>query len=365
MSASCAIFVAPKITDVTPGWVTSQLMATCAGGLPIFFETSISTSCTRQLCSVNLLKIGFGMVSRPSPLPPVASRLYLPVRRPPARGLQGQMPMPSSCAAGMCSRSILRSESEYSSCSVAQRSSPPVFGEGLRAGEIPCGRVGQTVVANFSFANEIGERGDDFLDGRDHVPGVEIVEIDVIGVEAAQRRFERGVNIFAAVAAGVRISRLRAESEFRGDDGLVAKFALGDKFADDLLALSHLVAVGGVDEVAAVLDVEVEHFEGELFVGAPAPSGAETHSAEAQRADAQAGASQRGVVIQFHMIPPKGYPMRAASGEIREGDSKTENRKWKIHDAGASRPLKNRCTGPLICVSLLWGGHRLFSMAYV
>ena len=96
------------------------------GGLAEFLAPRRSACPTIfQLRSVNLLKMGFPLMSRPSPVPPsLPLRLYLPLRNPPASGLQGQMPMPSYCVTGTCSRSMLRSMSEYSSCRVAMRSLP-------------------------------------------------------------------------------------------------------------------------------------------------------------------------------------------------------------------------------------------------
>ena len=70
--------------------------------------------------------------------------------------------------------------------------------------------------------------------------------------------------------------------------------------ADDLLGVALGVAVGGVDEVAAALEVAIEDLLGLFDAGAPAPVFAERHGAEAEGADAQARASERHVVIQRH-----------------------------------------------------------------
>ena len=65
--------------------------------------------------SLNLLSPnGFAPLKRP--VFDVSSFLYLPVRKPPAQGLYGMIPIPPSSAAGTCSRSIVRATSEYSSC---------------------------------------------------------------------------------------------------------------------------------------------------------------------------------------------------------------------------------------------------------
>lgn len=78
-----------------------------------------------QFLSVALEKRAPPVVaSRPEPTGPFLPGLYLPVSNPLASGLQMQTPIPSSSAAGTCSRSIERSTSEYSSWSAATRSLP-------------------------------------------------------------------------------------------------------------------------------------------------------------------------------------------------------------------------------------------------
>ena len=65
---------------------------------------------------------------------------------------------------------------------------------------------------------------------------MQVIEIDVVGFEAAQRAFERRVNIFAAVAAGVGIAGLRVEGELRRDHHAVAQLP-SRRIADQLLAV--------------------------------------------------------------------------------------------------------------------------------
>ena len=80
------------------------------------------------------------------------------------------------------------------------------------------------------------------------------------------------------------------------------KCSLGDELADQLFALAAGVPVGGVDEVAALLDVTVEQAARDALLGAPSPFGAERHRAEAERADAQSGSSKRFVFVQLHSV---------------------------------------------------------------
>jgi hypothetical protein len=110
------------MVDATPGRVAIQASATCAGGRPRSRATLISASTMVQFRSgQSFSKPGFPDVatvgSRPSPFALSPWRWYLPVSRPEASGLQAVTLAPSASAAGTCSRSMLRSTSEYSSCS--------------------------------------------------------------------------------------------------------------------------------------------------------------------------------------------------------------------------------------------------------
>ena len=58
------------------------------------------------------------------------------------------------------------------------------------------------------------------------------IQIDIIGFQPAQRIFERAIDMFATVAARVRIAMFGVETEFRGDYQLVTQAAFGNKFAD-------------------------------------------------------------------------------------------------------------------------------------
>src|SRR5262249_37236294 len=120
---------------------------------------------------------------------------------------------------------------------------PFFLGERIGSRDIPGGSIGETVVPNLSFADEIIQSGNHFLDGSHQIPGVEIVEIDVIRFETAERAFESTVGVLAAIAAGVRVAGLAVESEFRGDDQTIAQFRVSHKFSDHLLAVTVGVAV--------------------------------------------------------------------------------------------------------------------------
>ncbi len=93
LAASWDAFVAPTRVDVTPGRRVTQARATCAGGCPTSAATASSASRIAQFLSVNFPKTGLSepltVSRRPSPVPVLPSRRYLPVRKPLASGLQG------------------------------------------------------------------------------------------------------------------------------------------------------------------------------------------------------------------------------------------------------------------------------------
>src|SRR6201999_2054338 len=82
------------------------------------------------------------------------------------------------------------------------------------------------------------------------------------------------------------------------DEPLTLAGAGGQEVTDDLLRMAVGVDVRGVDQVAAAVEVLGQDGFGRLRAGAPAAVLAEGHSAQRERADAQAGTAERAVRIQ-------------------------------------------------------------------
>ena len=120
---------------------------------------------------------------------------------------------------------------------------------------------------------------------------VHLVEVDVVGVEPAQRVLDRRDDPAPRAAARFGSSPIGHE-ELRREHDVVAT-AL-DRLADDLLGLAGRVDVGGVDEVDPGVQRAVDDADRVVLVGV-AP-GAEHHRAEAELGDLDAGASERAVV---------------------------------------------------------------------
>ncbi|HEY5294483.1 MAG TPA: hypothetical protein VIJ70_03310 [Gaiellaceae bacterium] len=117
---------------------------------------------------------------------------------------------------------------------------------------------------------------------------MDLVEVDPVGLQAAQAVLDLLHDPAARVPAHVRISVVhRAVHLGREHDGVAAPF---EGLADDLLRLAARVDVGRVDEVDACVERAVDDRDRLVVVGV-AP-GAEHHRAQAERADLDAGAAQ-------------------------------------------------------------------------
>ena len=107
---------------------------------------------------------------------------------------------------------------------------------------------------------------------------------------------------------------------FCGDNEIIA---IGrDKITEQFLGLAELVAVGGVDEVAAGFDVTIEDFFRFRALGAMSPARAEVAGAQRQFGDAQPGLAAEDFVSHSHA--PRFQAWRGKFSEVR---SKTN---WRI-----------------------------------
>src|SRR6516164_7733663 len=105
--------------EVTPGWRSNQLIATCAGFRPICFATECRASKTRQV-----LSLLYALQLSPQPFfsatamrelcgGPDIPRSNLPDNQPPRSGLQGRTPRPSRIETGINSHSVERQSKLY------------------------------------------------------------------------------------------------------------------------------------------------------------------------------------------------------------------------------------------------------------
>ena len=158
----------------------------------------------------------------------------------------------------------------------------------------------QADVEHLARPHEVVEGAQDLVHRRAEIPHVEIEQVDVVGLHPLEALLDRQHHVLAVVARCVGIAVLGGQRILGRDHQRIAP-AL-DQLAEQLLAAAHAaVEIGGVDEVAAALDVHVDHRPGFFVARSPAAAAdAERHGAERQRRNPQARAAEQAIVVQFH-----------------------------------------------------------------
>ena len=141
------------------------------------------------------------------------------------------------------------------------------LGDPLGLGDLPAGVVAAADVAHLAGAHHVVQRAQRLFDRRAVVGQVHLVEVDVVGVEAAQAGVERVHEVLARGAAPVR-AFAHGAGGLRGDDD-VAAVGLEVR-RQELLRLAAAVDVGGIEEGDAQVDALVDDVAGALCVDAPA-----------------------------------------------------------------------------------------------
>src|SRR5580692_6490062 len=139
--------------------------------------------------------------------------------------------------------------------------------------------------------DQVRQRGQGLLDVGVGVRPVDLVQVDVVGLQAAQRVLDLGHDPAARVAALVRVGAHRAVHLGREHDVVAASL---QRLADDLLRFAGGVPVGGVDEVDPGVEGLVDD-AGRVFVVGIA-AGPEHHRAERVGADLDAGPAEGAVL---------------------------------------------------------------------
>jgi hypothetical protein len=161
----------------------------------------------------------------------------------------------------------------------------------VRAADRGLARLGQAVVQDLPFRDQLGERPDGLLDRRLRIHPVLVVEIDAIGAEALQRALDRAPHVRrravehpASLAAGVH-------AELRGDHDAVAPSR--ERTADKLLVRVRAVHLGGVEHGDAEIERTVDRADGLGLVRVrTGVEGRHAHAAEPEPADGE-GAESR------------------------------------------------------------------------
>ena len=185
----------------------------------------------------------------------------------------------------------------------------PTFqlGERVRPRHDPRGCVGDPDVEDLPGPHDVVEGPHRLLEGRHPVPGVDPVEVDVVGAQAFQAGVERLHQVLPVVPAAVGIVGAHVQRVFRGEDEPLPPFF--QELPHELLAGAVGVQVGGVDEVAARVRERIEDPAALLLRRPPAPLLAERHRPQAQLRHPKARLPQQ---LVPHRAPPfefRGNPM--------------------------------------------------------
>jgi hypothetical protein len=127
---------------------------------------------------------------------------------------------------------------------------------------------------------------------------VHVIQVDVVGLQPAQARLDRGDYLLAVVAGAVRVIGVGLVGELGGEHEPVA--ASFEQLAEDGFRRPVGVDVGGVDDIAARVREQVQHPRAGLRGRPPAPVLTEGHGAQRHLRDPHAGLTQKPVP---HEIP--------------------------------------------------------------
>ena len=210
------------------------------------------------------------------------------------------------------------------------------LGHGQRLHQVPAGEVRGRDVAHLALADKGVQRLLHLLDRRQRVEAVQVVNVHIIGAQAAQTGFERPPQ---TVARRARVVRPVAQAKGRfGRNQRPVAFAL-ERLAQHLFRAALRVNVGSVEEVDAGLEAEVDHAAGLGNIGR-APrleklrSAAEGRGAETQCGNLEARASQKTI---FHA------KLDAAGGGRVQRDSLPDATGATTNEGG-STPTRRRST---------------------
>ena len=166
------------------------------------------------------------------------------------------------------------------------------IGHPLGLHDLRGGHLGRAQEPDLARMHEVGEGAEGLVDVGVRIGDADLVEIDPVGLEPAQRTLDtfddpppRGSSV-----VGIRVER---RAELDGEHHTVAPPA-GQRLADDLLRLAAGVAVGGVDEVDPRVQRPVDDPHRVVVIGVA--EGPKHHRAQAHLADRDSGATEGSIV---------------------------------------------------------------------
>jgi hypothetical protein len=164
--------------------------------------------------------------------------------------------------------------------------------------DLPCGPVRHAHVAHVALLHQRVERAQRFLHGRGRIEAMQLVQVDVLHLQALQARLYAVHDVMARVAARIGPLGAGGAEHLGGHDHVLAwHLEVLECLAGDDLRAAVRIDVGGVDEVDAGVERAADQRIGlgllQRADGAPhAALAAEGHGAEAEFRNEQAGAAE-------------------------------------------------------------------------
>uniref|UniRef100_E6QN02 Uncharacterized protein n=1 Tax=mine drainage metagenome TaxID=410659 RepID=E6QN02_9ZZZZ len=178
--------------------------------------------------------------------------------------------------------------------------------DGAEALHLRNGAVADAEGANLANGNEAGEQRGGFFDGDERIGPVELVKIDVVGVEATEAvvQFQtkargRGIGKDAGLAGNIP-----GEASLGGEEEIFAFAVLADGFAEKLFGATVAVDGRGVDEVDAAVERAEDGCDGVGF-----GDGTPLEAADGPGSEADAGDGLVSDAGKFH-----GFAARVRGG---------------------------------------------------
>ena len=202
----------------TPACASSQASAICATETPC--RSAIGRMASTQRNARSLSTIGKSKLARRAPVGPCRSGLNLPLSSPPASGLQTINPSFWSSSSGTTSRSRSASRDRVVGLHTDEFSQPALLGYPERLHDLPGGHVAQADIAHPARSHQIVQRRQRLLERRQRIESVQLVQIDVIELQALQARIDLVEQMMARLSAAIRLS-IHDAGRLGGDDELV------------------------------------------------------------------------------------------------------------------------------------------------
>ncbi len=167
------------------------------------------------------------------------------------------------------------------------------FGRPQRFHHLPGGKGAGAEIAHFARAHQVIQRAQRLVDGDIGLGAVNLVEVDIVGLQAAQRGVALLDDVTAVIPGGEQVVIVHAPVNFGGQHDPVALAVALERLADNGLAGSPAVNIGRIQKVDTGFERAVDDGKRIFFGSRPA----KVHTSQTQRADRYTGSSQGAI---FH-----------------------------------------------------------------